>query len=87
VFDDRRIFASEPAEKTALLPAGLSLAICALASVDSPRGEDYLRDRYQRMALFIVPVLQWVACLAIGSALSVDVCWKWLQSGGGRGGQ
>lgn len=46
------------------------------ALAENPRGPDYIRDRYQRMDLFIVPVLQWLACLAIGWALFVESCWK-----------
>ena len=49
------------------------------ALAESPRGPDYMRDRYQRMELFIVPVLQWLACLAIGAVLALDACWRRLQ--------
>jgi hypothetical protein len=42
------------------------------ALAKSPRGPDYMRDRYQRMEVFIVPALQWLACLVIGLALLVD---------------
>jgi hypothetical protein len=49
------------------------------ALAENPRGPDYIRDRYQRMELFIVPVLQWLACLMIGLALLVDACWRWFQ--------
>jgi cytochrome c biogenesis factor len=52
------------------------------ALAESPRGPDYMRHRYQRMELFIVPVLQWLACLAIGSALLVDGCWRRFQRRG-----
>jgi hypothetical protein len=45
----------------------------------SPKGPDYMRDRYQRMELFIVPVLQWLACLVIGLTLLLDACWRRFQ--------
>jgi hypothetical protein len=46
------------------------------ALAESPRGPDYMRHRYQRMELFIVPVLQWLACLVVGAVLLVDSCWR-----------
>jgi len=46
------------------------------ALAESPRGPEYMRHRYQRMELFIVPVLQWIACLVIGLVLFLDWCWK-----------
>jgi hypothetical protein len=55
-----------------LLAAEASGYRAALAA--SPRGPDYMRDRYQRMELFIVPVLQWIACLVIGLTLLVGRC-------------
>ena len=42
------------------------------ALADSGRGPDYMRERYQRTALFVVPALQWIACLVIGLVLFVD---------------
>ncbi|MDA1051421.1 MAG: hypothetical protein O3C40_13195 [Planctomycetota bacterium] len=54
------------------------------ALAESPRGPDYMRDRYQRMELFIVPVLQWIACLLIGAALFADACWERVRGPGGR---
>lgn len=42
------------------------------ALAESPRGPDYMRHRYQRMELFIVPALQWLACLVMGLVLGVD---------------
>lgn len=41
-----------------------------------------MRDRYQRMELFIVPVVQWIACLTIGAALFLDWCWKRITNQG-----
>jgi hypothetical protein len=55
------------------------------ALAESPRGPDYMRDRYQRMELFIVPVLQWLACLVIGGVLAMDACWRRLQPRIGSG--
>jgi hypothetical protein len=49
------------------------------ALAESPRGPDYMRDRYQRMELFIVPVLQWLACAVIGLVLAIDACRRRLQ--------
>lgn len=45
------------------------------ALAESPRGPDYMRHRYQRMELFIVPALQWLACLVIGVVLGIDA-WR-----------
>jgi hypothetical protein len=45
------------------------------ALAEHPRGPDYLRHRYQRMELFIVPALQWLACLLIGIVLAIDA-WR-----------
>jgi hypothetical protein len=45
------------------------------ALVEHPRGPDYMRHRYQRVELFIVPFLQWLACLVIGVVLAVDA-WR-----------
>jgi hypothetical protein len=42
------------------------------ALADSPRGPEYMRDRYQRLELFIVLVLQWLACVVIGIVLALD---------------
>jgi hypothetical protein len=44
------------------------------ALAESPRGPDYMRHRYQRMELFIVPVLQWLAGLVTGTVLAIDAC-------------
>jgi hypothetical protein len=63
-----------------LLAAEASGYRAALAA--SPRGPDYMRDRYQRMELFIVPVLQWLACLVIGLTLLVDACRRRIQRSG-----
>jgi uncharacterized membrane protein YozB (DUF420 family) len=60
-----------------LLAAEASGYRAALAA--NPKGPDYMRDRYQRMELFIVPVLQWLACLVIGLTLLVDACWRRFQ--------
>lgn len=45
------------------------------ALAESPRGPDYMRHRHQRMELFIVPALQWLACLVIGVVLAIDA-WR-----------
>jgi hypothetical protein len=45
------------------------------ALAEHPRGPDYMRHRYQRMELFIVPALQWLACVAIGVVLAIDA-WR-----------
>jgi hypothetical protein len=39
-----------------------------------------MRRRYQRMELFIVPALQWLACLVIGIVLAIDA-WRKRQRG------
>jgi hypothetical protein len=49
------------------------------ALAESPRGPDYMRHRYQRMELFIVPVVQWLGCLVVGGVLALDACWRRLQ--------
>lgn len=49
------------------------------ALAESPRGPDYMRHRYQRMELFIVPALQWLACLVIGVVLAIDACRRRIQ--------
>lgn len=55
------------------------------ALAESPRGPDYMRHRFQRMELFIVPVLQWIACLMFGGALFLDWCWKRVTRRGENG--
>ena len=61
-----------------LLAAEASGYRAALAG--HPRGPDYMRHRYQKMELFIVPALQWLACLVIGAALVIGA-WRKLQRG------
>jgi hypothetical protein len=51
------------------------------ALAESPRGPDYMRDRYQRMGLFLVPALQWIACLIIGTTLCISAWWRRVSSG------
>lgn len=38
-----------------------------------PRGPEYAKTRYQRMALFLVPALQWLLALVVGAAVLVQL--------------
>lgn len=46
------------------------------ALVESPRGPQYMQDRFQRMALFLVPAAQGLIGLLIGLAVAVQTAWR-----------
>lgn len=61
---------------------GMKANVPILYLPEDPKEPNYMRDRYQRMELFIVPALQWLACLLIGLTLLVDPCWGRFQRRG-----